>query len=135
MQSTLLCRALSSAEHASLQSTLLCRHSSLQSTLLCRARFFAEHASLQSTLLCTAPRSTGLLEGHLPKPFCQVWNVDASGIQIGRAHQILGFPIKTKQTWPSRKDTTPNSYPIFSKATPPEPLGSLTSEGSPLLVR
>ena len=75
LQSTLLCRALSSAQHASLQSTLLCsrsrffaelqnapEHSSLQSTLqslssaqhaslqsLCRA--LAEHASLQSTLL------------------------------------------------------------------------------------
>ena len=60
LQSTLLCRALSFAEHSPLQSTLLCRarffaeHSPLQSTLLCRARFFAEHASLQSTLLCRA---------------------------------------------------------------------------------
>ena len=60
LQSTLLCRALSSAEHASLQSTLLCRarffaeHTPLQSTLLCRARFFAEHSPLQSTLLCRA---------------------------------------------------------------------------------
>ena len=51
------------AEHASLQSTLLCRarsfaehseHAPLQSTLLCRALSFAEHASLQSTLLCRA---------------------------------------------------------------------------------
>ena len=48
------------AEHAPLQSTLLCRArffaASLQllCTLLCRARFFAEHAPVHSTLLCRA---------------------------------------------------------------------------------
>ena len=48
------CRALFFAEHASLQSTFLCK---AQSTLLCRALSFAEHAPLQSTLLCRARSS------------------------------------------------------------------------------
>ena len=90
IQSTLLCRARSSAEHASSQSTLLCRarffaehsplqstllcgdgdvvktkHSPLQSTLLCRARFFAEEASLQSTLLCRARSFAGMETSQL----------------------------------------------------------------------
>ena len=58
LQSTLLCSFF--AASLQLLCTLLCRarffaeHASLQSTLLCRARFFAERASLQSTLLCRA---------------------------------------------------------------------------------
>ena len=60
LQSTLLCRARFFAEHTSLQSTLLCKahffaeHASLQSTLLCKAHFFADYTSSQSTLLCRA---------------------------------------------------------------------------------
>ena len=66
LQSTLLCRARFFAEHASLQSTLLCtarffaEHASLQSTLLCRALSFAEHSPLQSTLLCRAGQALSL---------------------------------------------------------------------------
>ena len=57
MQSTLLCRALSSAEHASLQSTLLCRacsaeESALQRRALCKEACSAKKRALQRSVLC-----------------------------------------------------------------------------------
>ena len=103
VQGNMATRARFFAEHASLQSTLLCallcrarffaEHASLQSTLLCSTLSFAEHASLQSTLLCRARSSADMLPGCEGKGG-QLWSLAVSSSVFfrgdGGASQLPG---------------------------------------------